>query len=645
MRVRLERAVASAGRDDLLAAFTQAAEAELATEIGRQLHAYREAVERELGEAGRRARHRDSPYGDASHVNVRCVEAAERLVAGLTPEAEEARQAADECDAVLAEMRRDRDTSRSWSLLESLLPLSRYHGAARDRLHDVLTRDRDVLHELALQEAGRRRAKRKSKEEQDGITLFRLDRLLHDDLGEWIEELTGGSMEPMVDRGTRSTPVLTSLPDGRSLAIQSEQIAVRDSYFNVFPVPTVGLPRVQQLGRTARVRFPDALIAVASNGRFSLPARRYAREHRILLIDRDDLRRWMEWGTPLFEIIGSCEQPAEESAHRAGRPGPPMTPRIREPDEDGLRAAFTWTTEIELAHEAGHQLQLHHDAIHRELAHAERRELHRRDFDDPRWTPLDDLYRLTAGRLRNMLAEELESARTACAAAQEITDALRRWFGCDLRDRYRPDAAGGGLSELDEAARLLDGARAAAERVHEALTQDRESVHGLALREVRGRRFTTSPNSVSPAAILSLSPRGFEELASTLLQRDGFDVLQRHGGAGDRGADVIAVAPTGEKLVAQCKLITTARRVDVGVLYGLNGTARPVHGADLVVAITSSEFTNPAQKFAREQQMVLLDRRVLVRWATWGENLQEILGIGEAADHRADASAALGGRA
>ncbi|MFJ2225343.1 restriction endonuclease [Streptomyces anulatus] len=56
-------------------------------------------------------------------------------------------------------------------------------------------------------------------------------------------------------------------------------------------------------------------------------------------------------------------------------------------------------------------------------------------------------------------------------------------------------------------------------------------------------------------------------MVAALLRRDGFNVLQRHGGAGDRGADVIAVAPTGEKLVAQCKLVTAARRVEVGVLY------------------------------------------------------------------------------
>ncbi len=41
--------------------------------------------------------------------------------------------------------------------------------------------------------------------------------------------------------------------------------------------------------------------------------------------------------------------------------------------------------------------------------------------------------------------------------------------------------------------------------------------------------------------------------------------------------------------------------------------------------------------FAREQGMVLLGNRVLVRWSTWGESLQEILGLGEAAYGRDDA--------
>ncbi|MFH9745951.1 Ig-like domain repeat protein [Streptomyces anulatus] len=48
-------------------------------------------------------------------------------------------------------------------------------------------------------------------------------------------------------------------------------------------------------------------------------------------------------------------------------------------------------------------------------------------------------------------------------------------------------------------------------------------------------------------------------MVAALLQRDGFNVLQRHGGAGDRGADALAVAPTGEKLVGQCRLITAAQ--------------------------------------------------------------------------------------
>lgn len=622
MRNLLDQALASAGPDDLLAAFTQAAEAELTTRIGRQLHAHREVTERELREARRRADHRASAY-DASHVHALCAEAAESLVTALTSEEEEARQAAEECDAVLAEMHRDLDATRSCSLSESVLPLSRHLGAARERLDDLLALDREVLHELALQEASRRQANT-----ADGITLSRLDRLLHDDLGEWIEELTDGSMEPMVQGGIRSTPVLTSLPDGKSLVIQPEQVSVPHSFFNLFPVPTVGLPRVQQLSRTAGDRFPGALIAVASNGRFSRPARRHAREHRILLIDRDDLRRWMEWGTPLSEILGSGKPP-QASSGRALRQGPPTALHILEPDRDGLLTAFTWTTEMELIQDAAEQLQLHHDMIDRELAHARRRELYRPDFHEPWWTPLDAPCRLAAGHLRKILADELENARTACAAVKEISDALRRWYGRDLRERYRRGALNS-PSELDEAARHLDGIQGRAPHIFEALARDRESLHDLAMREAQGLRFTTSPGSVSLAAILSMSSRGFEEMVAALLQRDGFNVLQRHGGAGDRGADVIAVAPTGEKLVAQCKLITTARRVEVGVLYALNGTARPVHGADLVVAVTSSEFTKPALKFARQHAIVPFGNQELAHWATWGESLQEILGLGKA---------------
>lgn len=133
-------------------------------------------------------------------------------------------------------------------------------------------------------------------------------------------------------------------------------------------------------------------------------------------------------GYPLSEILGSGKPP-EASSGRALRQGPPTALRILEPDRDGLLAAFTWTTEMELVQDAAEQIQLHHDMIDRELAHARRRELYRPEFDEPWWTPMDAPCRLAAGHLRKILADELENVRTACAAAEEISDALRRWYG------------------------------------------------------------------------------------------------------------------------------------------------------------------------------------------------------------------------
>lgn len=61
----------------------------------------------------------------------------------------------------------------------------------------------------------------------------------------------------------------------------------------------------------------------------------------------------------------------------------------------------------------------------------------------------------------------------------------------------------------------------------------------------------------------------------------------------------------------------------------LNGTACPVHGADFVVAVTSREFTKPALKFARQHDIVPFGNQELAHWATWGESLQEVCGLGK----------------
>jgi restriction system protein len=86
----------------------------------------------------------------------------------------------------------------------------------------------------------------------------------------------------------------------------------------------------------------------------------------------------------------------------------------------------------------------------------------------------------------------------------------------------------------------------------------------------------------------------FEEAIRDLMHRDGCQDAQRVGGGGDLGADVKATDPLGRRWVIQCKHRRNgARGSAVGTpdLQVLNGTARPVHGADAESAETAGTAT------------------------------------------------------
>ena len=46
-------------------------------------------------------------------------------------------------------------------------------------------------------------------------------------------------------------------------------------------------------------------------------------------------------------------------------------------------------------------------------------------------------------------------------------------------------------------------------------------------------------------------------------------------------------------------------------LQVLNGTARPVHGADIAVIVTNGRVTEPAVAFAKQQRLHVTDRHTL----------------------------------
>ncbi len=129
------------------------------------------------------------------------------------------------------------------------------------------------------------------------------------------------------------------------------------------------------------------------------------------------------------------------------------------------------------------------------------------------------------------------------------------------------------------------------------------------------------------AELDALRHDGFEYAIRDLLRRDGARA-ERTGGAGDQGCDVRAVDPLGRVWIFQAKhrrdgLAGSA--VGTPDLQRLNGTARPVHGADVVVAVTNGRFSTRAPAFAKAQRIHLVDRSLLARWAAGPHPLWQLL--------------------
>ncbi|MER7209457.1 restriction endonuclease [Streptosporangium sp. NPDC000239] len=123
-----------------------------------------------------------------------------------------------------------------------------------------------------------------------------------------------------------------------------------------------------------------------------------------------------------------------------------------------------------------------------------------------------------------------------------------------------------------------------------------------------------------------MSPTAFEWAVRDLMARDG--IAARHvGQRGDKVADVIGRDRGGYVIVAQCKHTTTAAKVGARVIYEVNGTAHPVHGADVAVVVTNGSFTRGARRTADDFRIHLIGREELRRWASGAVSLQGLLGL------------------
>ena len=111
-----------------------------------------------------------------------------------------------------------------------------------------------------------------------------------------------------------------------------------------------------------------------------------------------------------------------------------------------------------------------------------------------------------------------------------------------------------------------------------------------------------------------IDPFAFEDAVSRLCERDGCSDVHVVGGAGDLGADVVATTPGGRHLVIQCKCYGPGHKVGSQDLQRFGGTCYAVHGAELAVVVTTSEFTEPALDYAEQCAILCFDGALLRAW-------------------------------
>lgn len=118
------------------------------------------------------------------------------------------------------------------------------------------------------------------------------------------------------------------------------------------------------------------------------------------------------------------------------------------------------------------------------------------------------------------------------------------------------------------------------------------------------------------AAYQTMNPTEFEQALGYLCTRDGCTDVQVVGRSGDLGADVIAVTPTGLRLVIQAKRYRIGNRVSGPDLQRFGGTCFTIHGAGVAAVVTTSDFTGQARAYAQRAGIRLFDEDALAGWAS-----------------------------
>ncbi|MFE9468765.1 restriction endonuclease [Streptomyces virginiae] len=295
---------------------------------------------------------------------------------------------------------------------------------------------------------------------------------------------------------------------------------------------------------------------------------------------------------------------------------------VSDATDDDLLAAFLHMSEGRLIDQAFEELYAFEQEVEAEHDHF-------CDFAADLLTPTGRDSSEANEKLREAFRAELVNIRAAENKLLETHDALRKLSGSHLAQRHHRSNRDC-PTEMDRVGEIIHEQARTRRRLDAAVHEHREAMHEIALREVAFQAFATTSDSISKYEFDSMTPLEFEQATAALARRDGLLVTQRQGGPRDLGADVVAHTLDGRKIVFQCKHRQPGGRpVGSQAIQTINGTARPVHKADIVIAITNTSFTTPAHQLAKAQDIRLVWGVDLIRWATWGMPLLQVLELPE----------------
>ncbi|MEV4948940.1 restriction endonuclease [Streptomyces sp. NPDC053755] len=124
-----------------------------------------------------------------------------------------------------------------------------------------------------------------------------------------------------------------------------------------------------------------------------------------------------------------------------------------------------------------------------------------------------------------------------------------------------------------------------------------------------------TPPALAADDYAAMDPDTFEQAVAALCARDGCRDVEVVGGAGDLGADVIATAPDGRRVVIQCKRYGPINKVGSQDVQRFGGTCFAVHGAAVAAVVTTGGFTQPAAEYAEQCGILCFDHEDLAAWS------------------------------